>query len=260
MLGNSALPFKDAFFNTFIAYNWDASGPTSFLTRNTWKKQAEFRRASERDGNLWANHLTLPKEPWPRTLSNSNWDGSAFSQPSFTWCVIGISLYVPSSYTNIGVRGCRNDEPPERSGTYTVWERLSLFHGLVHDLMSIDLQPDQQVLNEKTSTANYFTRRIPHCFSSNRTKSTAAARPHVWWKVWKNEKSMSHGQKAALSRFQLQLCLPSNPYFNNDQLSPCTSPHNQHSKQTKKHICERLQSALILLVQIYLIQARFTFF
>lgn len=44
--------------------------------------------------------LTLPKEPWPRTLSSSNWDGSAFSQPSFTWWVIGISLYVPSSYTN----------------------------------------------------------------------------------------------------------------------------------------------------------------
>lgn len=44
--------------------------------------------------------LTLPKEPWPRTLSSSNWDGSAFSQPSFTWWVIGISLYVPSSCTN----------------------------------------------------------------------------------------------------------------------------------------------------------------
>lgn len=44
--------------------------------------------------------LTLPKEPWPRTLSSSNWDGSAFSQPSFTWWVIGISLYVPSSYTD----------------------------------------------------------------------------------------------------------------------------------------------------------------
>ena len=29
--------------------------------------------------------------------------------------------------------------------TYTVRERLSLLHGLVHDLMPIDLQPNQQV-------------------------------------------------------------------------------------------------------------------
>lgn len=36
-----ALPFKDAFFRTFIAYNWPASGPTIFLTRNTWQKENE---------------------------------------------------------------------------------------------------------------------------------------------------------------------------------------------------------------------------
>lgn len=49
--------------------------------------------------------LTLPNEPWPRTLSSSNWEGSAFSQPSFTWWVIGISLYVPSSCTQtVGVK------------------------------------------------------------------------------------------------------------------------------------------------------------
>lgn len=36
--------------------------------------------------------LTFPKEPWPRTLRSSNCVGSAFSQPSFTWWVMGISL------------------------------------------------------------------------------------------------------------------------------------------------------------------------
>lgn len=42
-------------------------------------------------------HLTFPNDPCPRTLSSSNCAGSAFSHPSFTWCVIGISFTLPSS-------------------------------------------------------------------------------------------------------------------------------------------------------------------
>lgn len=40
---------------------------------------------------------TLPKEPCPRTFLNSNWRGSAFSDPSFTWWVMLISLNCMSS-------------------------------------------------------------------------------------------------------------------------------------------------------------------
>lgn len=43
-------------------------------------------------------YLTFPNDPCPRTLSSSNCAGSAFSHPSFTWCVIGISFTLPSSY------------------------------------------------------------------------------------------------------------------------------------------------------------------
>lgn len=42
-------------------------------------------------------HLTFPNDPCPRTLSSSNCAGSAFSHPSFTWWVIGISFTLPSS-------------------------------------------------------------------------------------------------------------------------------------------------------------------
>lgn len=159
----TALPFKDAFFRTFIAYNWPASGPRIFRTRNTWENRRNVRNKHPRRSHRWKHSvgplcfLTLPKEPWPRTLSNSNWDGSAFSQPSFTWWVIGISLYVPSSYTNnISMR--QQVSHPTRTNThicsnpiitYTVRERLSLLHGLVHDLMPIDLQPNQQVSSEE---------------------------------------------------------------------------------------------------------------
>lgn len=75
---------------------------SSGLEKPERSSRRDFRNKSPTfalDGNIWLV-LTLPKEPWPRTLSSSNWDGSAFSQPSFTWWVIGISLYVPSSYTN----------------------------------------------------------------------------------------------------------------------------------------------------------------
>lgn len=44
---------------------------------------------------------TLPKEPCPRTLRSSNCRGSAFSDPSFTWCVMLISL--------IGTSSCKHD-------------------------------------------------------------------------------------------------------------------------------------------------------
>lgn len=152
--------------------------------------------------------LTLPKEPWPRTLSNSNWDGSAFSQPSFTWWVIGISLYVPSSYTNsismrlahkvAGMSICMqlnrhmlHDLKPII--TYTVQERLSLLHGLVHDLMSIELQPDQQISSEESATVNTFTKLVHPCFQLSRTMTAAPARPHVWWNI-QQMKSMSHMQ------------------------------------------------------------------
>lgn len=36
------LPFKDAFFRTFIAYNWPASGPRIFLTRNTCEDRRDL--------------------------------------------------------------------------------------------------------------------------------------------------------------------------------------------------------------------------
>lgn len=76
-------------------------------------------------------------------------------------------------------------KPQRRKSTYTVWERLSLFHGLIHDLMSIDLQPNQQILYELTTASN-FTNRIHPYFSLSRTMTAAAARPHVWWKIQKN--------------------------------------------------------------------------
>lgn len=120
------LPFKDAFFRTFIAYNWPASGPNIFLTRNTWENRRYLRMIQKEKNNndntvIWLGEvcaLTLPKEPWPRTLSSSNWDGSAFSQPSFTWWVIGISLYVPSSYSHTHSKSMRHTHNAAGKSTY----------------------------------------------------------------------------------------------------------------------------------------------
>lgn len=38
-LNNLNLPFSVAFFKTFMAYSWPASGPVTFLTRNTFAKK-----------------------------------------------------------------------------------------------------------------------------------------------------------------------------------------------------------------------------
>lgn len=43
---------------------------------------------------------TLPKDPCPSTLSSSNWEASAFSEPSLTTWVMLISLMSPSSCEN----------------------------------------------------------------------------------------------------------------------------------------------------------------
>lgn len=39
-LNNFNLPFSVAFFKTFMAYSWPASGPVTFLTRNTYAKKS----------------------------------------------------------------------------------------------------------------------------------------------------------------------------------------------------------------------------
>lgn len=92
--------------------------------------------------------------------------------------------------------------------TYTVWERLSLLHGLVHDLMSIDLQPDQQI-SEESTTVNTSTKLVHPCFQLSRTMAAAPARPHVWWNI-QQMKSMSHMQKQCFSFLQLKPHVVSN--------------------------------------------------
>lgn len=60
--------------------------------------------------------FTFPKEPCPSTLSSSNCEGSAFSAPSLTTCVMLISLMSPSSY-NTRDRG--GNQPQLLSGYLT---------------------------------------------------------------------------------------------------------------------------------------------
>lgn len=43
-------------------------------------------------------NVTFPKDPCPKTLSSSNWEASAFSEPSLTTLVMLYSLTSPSSW------------------------------------------------------------------------------------------------------------------------------------------------------------------
>lgn len=48
--------------------------------------------------------------------------------------------------------------------TYTVRKRFSLLHGLVHDLMPIYLQPNQQVSSEESGAVSTFSTLVhPRC-------------------------------------------------------------------------------------------------
>lgn len=58
---NTALPFKEAFFSTFIAYNCPPSGPTIFRTRNTWKPK---RKHSKREADVSSDRSTLDYFPY----------------------------------------------------------------------------------------------------------------------------------------------------------------------------------------------------
>lgn len=64
----------------------------SFNIRRTW-----IRVRVQDTHTQTLQSCTLPKEPCPRTFLNSNWRGSAFSDPSFTWWVMLISLNCMSS-------------------------------------------------------------------------------------------------------------------------------------------------------------------
>lgn len=150
-----ALPFKDAFFRTFIAYNWPASGPRIFLTRNTWKNRRNLESALH-----WPKHLiclfcvvhlakrTLAKDfeqfklRWIRFLT------ALFHMVSDRNLLIGpFILHKEKTAYNI----CHLSFLPQGHKlifTYTVWESFSLLHGLIHDLMAIDLQANQVSLNE----------------------------------------------------------------------------------------------------------------
>lgn len=55
--------------------------------------------------------VTFPKDPCPNTLSSSNWEASAFSEPSLTTWVMLISLMSPSSWRGQN----REDQPGEYS-------------------------------------------------------------------------------------------------------------------------------------------------
>lgn len=101
--------------------------------------------------------------------------------------------------------------------TYTVRERLALLHGLVHDLMSIDLQPNKQI-SEDSATVNTWTKLVHPCFQLSRTMTAAPARPHVWWNI-QQMKSMSHMQQQFFSLLQLKLYLVSNSM--EPKLFPC---------------------------------------
>lgn len=210
-----ALPFKDAFFRTFIAYNWPASGPTIFLTRNTWE-----------------NRRNLERYKTPTTAPTGTFDCSAvfphlakralaedFEQFKLRWISFLTALFHMVGDRNLLIcpfilhkqyqyetstrdgryvilHACKHTHMPQHLKpiiTYTVWERLSLLHGLVHDLMPIDLQPNQQVSSEESGTVNTFTKPVHPCFRLSRTMTAAAARPHVWWRI-QQMKSMSHMQ------------------------------------------------------------------
>lgn len=88
------LPFKDAFFRTFIAYNWPASGPRIFLTRNTCEDRRDLDTNTHRcaGGCITSIHSPCQKNPgrglWAvRTetdrlshnpLSHDGWLGSPY--------------------------------------------------------------------------------------------------------------------------------------------------------------------------------------
>lgn len=187
-------------------------------------RRGEFLELNTHDctnGNISTllGFLTLPKEPWPRTLSSSNCDGSAFSQPSFTWCVIGISLYVPSSYTHsAGVRQphqtagmpsymhthAHNPKPHKPVITYTVWERLSLFHGLIHDLMPIDLQSDQQV-SSGDGNSEHFHKPCLWRFSAERVDGSGSNTPTCMMADSADEINESHATPQSLLNVPLYL-------------------------------------------------------
>lgn len=66
-----------------------------------WESKSAKEKGKKRNIEQREQHrlcVTLPKDPCPKTLSSSNWEASAFSEPSLTTWVMLISLMSPSSW------------------------------------------------------------------------------------------------------------------------------------------------------------------
>lgn len=91
--------------------------------------------------------ITFPYEPCPSTFSSSNWEGSAFSKPSFTWWLMSISFTIPSS--------CKGNNKKQNPQIRAVILRK---HAVYENLIFCDATIMHEILKKETNACPNFPR------------------------------------------------------------------------------------------------------